>query len=314
MINLIRFVTNPFDDEINISADNFHQFATDHRNRLVANNPGGVFNAIITVTNTVYAQYDVLHGSKTVEEALKKGASIQLTGSVKAILEDARTLEDQVSYLFKKDSAKYASFFPKGLTELNKATKGEWPGILTRLQTATAANAAAVGASVVATWADHKNNYSEANAEQTGKKGTVDDLRKQVLRERKAMARQMFINLHHIAIHFIDAPESLTSYFDQSIVERKQSSDSDGLGRLLFRVTTHNGDALRNVQVDIQDENSQNILMNLKTDDKGQLKTPSVPIGFYLVTFRLKDYVPRTQSFEVKDDGDDTYEVQLTRE
>lgn len=314
MVNLNRFETNPFDDEINISHPNFHQFATDHFNRLQNNNPGGAFTDIITATQPIYNQFNIVFGSKSIEEALRKGATIGIGQSVDEMLNDARKLEMQVGFLYGKGSVKYMAFFPRGLTELNNAGKGEWPAITARLKAATAANVADVGAAVASTWADHETNYSQATAEQVGKKGTVDQLRSQLLADRKAMARQMFVNLHTIVIQFIDSPGSLTNYFDQSIVDRRQSSASDGKGRFVVRVTDHSGNPLPSVWLDIQDKDGQNILMGQKTDAEGYYSSSPLIIGVYTVTFRLDSYVTRTHRFEVFDDRDPENEVQLTKE
>jgi hypothetical protein len=314
MVNLSRFETNPFYDEVYISIANFHQFATDHTNRLKANNPGGAFSAIIADTQSIYDQFNTVFGSKSVEEALRKGATVGIGDSVGEILIDARKLEKQVAFLFDKGSPKYISFFPKGLTELNEAGKGEWPGILARFKAATVANAADLGAATVATWAGHEANYVQATADQEGKKGTVDQLRTQLLADRKALARQMFINLHTIVIYFIDKPGSLTNYFDQSIVDRRQSSASDGSGRWIIVVTDHSGNPLQNVLMDIVDSGDQNVLLGQKTDVNGRYQSPPLPIGTYKVTFRLDGYVTRTHKFEVFDDRDPENEVQLTRE
>jgi len=314
MINLARFETNPFDDEEGISNANFQQLSSDHLARLVNNNSGGVFTGIITATQLVYNQFNIVFGSKTVEEALKKGATIDRLGNVDGILEAGRKLEKQVAFLYNKGSSKYVSFFPSGLTELNNAGKGEWPNILNRLKVAAAKNTTDLGGTVAADWADFETNYLAANSEQIGKKGTVDQLRALLLLDRRAVARQLFINLHTIAIQFIDTPGTISSYFDQTIVDRKQSADSDGKGRYVTKTTDHNGNPLANVLVDIVDSKGQNLLLNQKTDENGELKTSPLPVGPVTVTFRLTGFVTRTHTFEIFDDKDPVNDVQLTRE
>ena len=314
MVNLIRFETNPFDDERGISYPNFQQIASDHLNRLQNNNPGGVFDGVITATQLVYTQFNIVFGSKTVEEALKKGATIDRSLNVDSLLESGRKLEQQVSFLFGKGSSKYVSFFPTGLTELNNASKGDWPTILNRIKVATATNTVALGGTVAADWEAFETTYLAANSGQAGKKGTVDQLRSLLLVDRKAVARQMFINLHTIIIQFIDTPGALTGYFDQSIVDRKQSAATDKKGRFVVIITDHNGNPLAGVLTDIQDNRGQDLLLNLKTDAEGKLKTSPLPTGPITVTFRLSGYVTRTQSYEVFDDQDPENEVQLTRE
>ena len=51
MIYLNRFLEVPFDHR-QISMDELIAFTTDHLQRMVANNPGALFNARITATTT----------------------------------------------------------------------------------------------------------------------------------------------------------------------------------------------------------------------------------------------------------------------
>lgn len=312
MVDLIRFETNPFDDEINISMANFHQLATDHLLRLIANNPGDVLAIIIAATQVVYNQFNIVFGSKSVEEALKKGATIGLGSSVDEILESARTLESQVKFLYKVGSQKYAAFFPLGLTELNRAGKGEWPAILARLKAATAANTVQLGGTVAADWAGYQLAYTNANAGQVDKKGTVDQLRTQLLVDRKAMARQMFINLHSVAIQFVDVP-CVATYFDQSIVDRKQNANTDHKGLLRFRLTNSGGMPLINAYALIYDQQGQ-LIEKLTTDDNGYAKSSSLDLGFYDATFSHPTFVTQTRQYQVFDNNDPLHEVVLTAE
>lgn len=313
MIQLTKFGENPFDDS-SISQNNFRQFSFDHLGKLKANNPGNVFDPRIAPTQAAFDQFDAVFGSKTLEEAIKKGSTMGLAAKVEEAQTSARKLEKLVSFHFGNPSPQYMEFFPKGLTELATAGKGEWPNILNRLKTSTAKYTATLGGTIAADFATLQAEYIASEDTQVGKKGAVNDYRTLLEEKRRLLATEMFTNLLTIALANVGKPAAILSYFDQSIVDRRQSSDSDGLGRFLVLVTTHNKEPLAGVLIDIQDSKGQNVLLNQKTDGEGRYKSSPLPIGTYSITFRLGGYVTRTQSFEVFDDKDTENEVQLTRE
>ena len=313
MISLESFLKNPFDDE-KISAPNFRQFGLEHNSRLAGNNPGGIYTARIAATDAAFLQFDAVYGSKTVEEAIRKGATFGLSSYTGEVLAETRLLEKLASFKFGNPSAIYLQFFPKGLTEFNNAGKGDWPQLLVRLKTATETHKAILGADVATKFATLQSTYSATQNTQVGSKGSLEDFRNLVVQKRKVLSTEMFINLLTISLNNIGNPAAIKTYFDQTIVDRRQSSDSDGKGRFLALVTDHNGTPLKGAVIDIQDEQDQNILLKQKTTDTGEYRSSPLPVGVYRITFRLAGFVTRTQTFEVFDNQDLVNEVQMTRE
>lgn len=311
MQNLSNLEKNMFDDEEHISMPKFFKLSSDHVDRLVSTNPGGVLDPEIAATQAVFNQFNIVYSSKTIEEALKKGATIGLGKKVDTVLEAARKLEKRVSLLYDTGSETYTEFFPQGLTELNNAGKGEWPIILARLKAATAAHTTDLGGTVAADWAGYLTSYQTTKSGQAGKKGKVDDLRSLVLLDRKAVARQMFINLHTILVRFIDKPGCVATYFDESLVNSKQNSDTDHAGLIRVRVTNFAGEPLINADVAIYDQQGQ-LVGKGNTNDDGIYKSLSLPLGFYDVTVAQLGYVTRTHQYQVFDNNDPLHEIQLT--
>lgn len=224
MIDLSRIDASLFDDEENISMANFQEFMSDHFDRMVGLNPDDKLTPIITASQPVFNQFKIVFGSKSVEEALKKGATIGFVENVGQLLKAARKLEKRVAHLYDVGSPTYVAFFPLGLNELNHAGKGEWPLILKRLAVATDTHSTELEGTLAADWAEWNSKYLATESYQVGKKGTVDRLRSQLRIDRKAVARQLFINLLTIALLFVDAPGKVTAYFDQTIVDRKKAA------------------------------------------------------------------------------------------
>lgn len=313
MIQLTKLGENPFDDAT-ISQNNFRQFAFDHLGKLKANNPANIYDPRIAPTQAAFDQFDAVFGSKTLEEAQRKGATFGLTSKVEEILTQARKLEKLVNFHFSNPSAQYLEFFPKGLTELSTAGKGELPNILNRLKASTAKYTATLGGTIAADFATLHTEYMAIEDTQVGKKGAVNDLRTIIEEKRGLLATAMFTNLLTIVQNNLANPMAIKTYFDQSIVDRRQSSDSDGKGRFVVRVTDHSGDPLSGVFIHIQDEQDQNVLLNQKTDSNGDYRSTPLPIGHYRITFKQPGFVTRLHTFEVFDDKDPMNEVQLTRE
>ena len=313
MIQLESLFSNPFDD-LSISMANFRQFGFDHNGKLATNNPGGIYTARIAATDAAFKQFDAVYSSKTVEEAMRKGATFGLGDFTGKVLTEARLLEKLVTIKFGNPSQVYLQFFPRGLTEFNNAGKGEWPALLARLKGGTEKHKTILGLDEAAKYAAFESGYNTAEGTQVEKKGSVEDLRNAVVQKRGLMAVEIFTNFLTIGLNNVGNPTVIKSYFDQTIVDRKQSSATDGKGRFFVKVTDHNGNPLSSVKIDIKDLADQNILLNQKTDANGQFKSTSLPIGFYWITFSLSSYETRSHRFEVFDNNDPENEVQLTKE
>lgn len=311
MIQLTRFLKNPFDDEVNIGNDNFHQFAFDHLERLKNNNPGGVYDSIIASMQAAYSQFNAVFDSKSIEEAIKKGATLGLSLSTETVLAAARKLEKQVAFLFGNPSPTYISFFPKGLTELNQAGKGEWPGILARLKAATAANEATLGTAVVTEFADLEANWTSAAEGQIGKKGLVNELRDGLAQKRLILANAMFTDLLTIALNNIGNPLAIKTYFDQSIVDRRTNSDNDGLGRIVVLAQDAEGNPIENYTATVFTL-VDTVFVGTYQSVGNKVRTPNLPVGNYKIRLSKPDRNVYDFGYEVFDDKDLEVEVVWT--
>jgi hypothetical protein len=311
MIQLTRYLKNPFDDEVNISNDNFRQLAFDHLERLKNNNPGGIYDAVMLQMQEAYNQFDVVSGSKSVEEAIKKGATLGLTLTTETVLAAARKLEKQVVFLFGIRSPLYLTFFPKGLTELNQAGKGEWPNILTRLKTATATNSAALGVAVAEEFADLQAQWIADAEGQVGKKGTVGELRDALAQKRFILANAMFTDLLTIALNNIGNPLAIKTYFDQSIVDGRSNSDNDGLGRITLLAQDSEGNPIENYTATVFTLNG-GIIVGTYSSDGNKVRTPNIAVGSYKIRLSKTDRNDLDISYEVYDDRDEELDVVWT--
>jgi len=126
MLNPIRLVNDLFDDE-KLTDANLRSFCDDHLVRVSdpLNNPGGIYNAIITATTTKYTAY---YG-KIVNEASKKAfaenTTITRNTARKLAEEKISSLRNLIAYKFGETSGTYQEFYPLGASEYQNAREGE---------------------------------------------------------------------------------------------------------------------------------------------------------------------------------------------
>jgi len=303
MVILESFLRNPLEDD-KISEANFRQMGFDHNSRMQSNNAGGLLTARAAATDIAFKQYDAVYGSKTVEEAIKKGATFGLRGYTTLALTETRQLEKLVALKFGNPSKVYLQFFPKGLTEFNNAGKGEWPQLLIRLKTATETHKIILDAATAKKFADLQTGYGTAEGDQVGSKGSVDDFRNLLAQKRQILAFEMFTNLLTICLLNIGNPAAIKTYFDQTIVDRKQSSDSDGFGRGLVSALTAAGEPVNDYLAEYYNEETGQ-LVNISKSKGNKLRTPNIPKGIYKVILKKAGLPDKVFIKEVFDDRDE---------
>lgn len=310
MIALETFVKNPFADP-KISFVNFRKFAFHHLGCLKSTNPGNVYDANIAATQAAFDQFDAAFGSKTVEEAIRKGATFELGVTVDTVLAATRNLEMKVSLAFNNPSAIYLQFFPRGLTEFNNAGRGDWPSLLIRLKTATETHKGVLGQPVATEFAGYQANYSTAENTQAGSTGNLEDLRQLTVLKRAVLSDAVFANLLGIAQNNRGNEAIIKIYFDPSIVNPKVNKDNDGkanVNGMVIRMHDH----VPIGQVEVLAKNSEGqILGNTSTAADGSFRMTSLPPGMVAFIFTKEGFQPYDMVAEVLDYEDVEVNAQL---
>ena len=110
MIDIKVFFKSHFDTEF-ISDDNLRKFADIHLQRLTANNPGGIYTAIITDTGIVYLAFFGAIGNEAVKTAVKEGLTVELNIEINKFVKDVSQKEGLVRSLYGTGSGTYQEFF-----------------------------------------------------------------------------------------------------------------------------------------------------------------------------------------------------------
>ena len=307
MINLITLLQNHFGAK-SISDEKLKGFSEDHLQRLTANNEGGVFSTLITDTTAAHTLYFGHIHSEAVNKALQKSRTQSVDGIIAKFKEEVSRREGLIKNKFGKDSATYTEFFPLGISEYRGANKISLETLIARMVKVSNAHAAEVGDDFVKCFTDIQTSYAEARNTQMGKKGEVSIDKTNTKSARTALEIQLIKNLHFIAFTYPGDVVRCNSFFDQSIIQPKQSSASDGLGRLTGLITNATTKELvANAQVEVIDAN----IPNIYSDSTGKFRSRNVIVGTYKIRISKSGFQPVEVPVEVVDDGDTPLDVAL---
>ncbi|MGE0078445.1 MAG: carboxypeptidase-like regulatory domain-containing protein [Bacteroidales bacterium] len=307
MINLSTLFRNHFGAKC-ISDDKLKVFSEDHIQRLTANNEGGLFTTLITETTTAHNQYFGQISSEATGKALQKSQTKVVDDIMDSFKDEISRREGLIKSMFGKDSSTYIEFFPNGISEYRNARKANIETLIVRMATVAANHSAQVGEEFVKVFTDFQTSYTEARNSQMNQKGTVSAIKSNAKSTRSTLELQLVKNLHFIAYTFPGDEDRCGTFFDQSIVQIKQSSASDGLGRLSGLVTnSETKEAIPNVGVEIVDAG----IPVCYTSTDGKFRSRNVDVGNYEVRVDKSGFRPVTMSVEVMDDGDTLKNIEL---
>ena len=310
MLNLERFFKNIFNTK-EISDNNTRKYAEDQLQRMIANNPAGIYNQLITDTTAAYNGYFGAITDEDSKTAIKEGSTIAMNNSMKAFQQDASQKEGIIKGTYGKDSATYQEFYPHGITEYTKATLGNVSTLMERMVTASTAHVADLGAPFVTLFTNHKTNFGTLRTAQLALIGTVAGKKDVSVTTRNAIEVQLMKNVFIIAYYNVGNLEAVNTYFDQSIIRHSQSSATDGIGQARG-LTKHavTGAPISNVEVTVL--TAAVAATQSKTD--GAYRTKNIPIGMHTLRFVKNGFIPKEVAKEIIDEGFTALDVTLTPE
>jgi len=212
MKKILFFLGNIFRSGKPASDLHFKTYGTDHRVRINHYNTAGEFDDMLAATDDAL---EACFGEMDVEDqtkAIKKGK----TGTVDKFFVDFKadmTLNEKIiGGQFLPDSETYIEFFPKGLTEYTIEM------LLNRLKAAVTAHSTSFPPAFVTKLQGYITTYNNIRSTQLDKK---EDVRGFILTTdelRAKLEKQITINIHTLAIKYIDEPEKAAAFFNQSLL------------------------------------------------------------------------------------------------
>ena len=218
MIKLSRFLEVPFDDE-EIAMAELLAFTTDHLQRMIANNPGAMFNARITATTVALTAVANCATDDLTRLGLRKGAKDAKDAYLKALPDNIARLHAAVVYKYGPNGPQVVQCFPQGRSPFSRTTDDMVQNHLQTLLNGVTAHQSALGAQVVADVGGLLSTWLAvygASESTTGAKKATEAEKKAA---RLNLQLELFKTLLTIAMNFPRQPEKLALFMQQSLLE-----------------------------------------------------------------------------------------------
>ena len=224
MRTLASFLENPFDDD-GISMNELIAFATDHLQRLIANNPNGELNdRIAPLTSSLATVEDCVTddqgrlGLRKARKQAKDDFRLQIPVDVKRI-------EAGFIAAFGADSPVLLEALPQGRTIFQTCRDDQVEVHLQTLLDATTTHQASLAPATLTQATTLKNNWVtiyQASEASTGAKTTTQEGKKLA---RENLQLMLFLNLLKLAEMFPRQPEKLSLYMMQHLLENPSAPE-----------------------------------------------------------------------------------------
>lgn len=224
MIDLHRFLENPFDDR-GISLAELLSFASDHLARMIANNTGGELAARITATTSALGLVQDSATDDQTKKAIRKARKQVKDAFRKSVLAEVAKVYGAVVAQYGPNAPEVAECFPQGRTIFSSCTDDRLEQHVQTLQNGVTAHVADLGAPLVAAVAGLLTQWGGiwAASETSGGAATTSQEAKRMARENLQL--MLFLNLLKLAEMFARQPDQLDLYMQQSLLEDRPMAD-----------------------------------------------------------------------------------------
>lgn len=226
MIRLTRFIRNPFDHR-GISVNEMSAYTTDHLQRMIANNPGGLLTARITATTSTFGLFQDAFAEDLGSLGVRM-ASVQMKNNFRSDLPGAlENLLFKIGAQYGGNSAQLTTCFPQGRTVITKATddqvKPHLDNFVTRLGTLIPAIQAGTLADAEALRDTWVSVYNACEAS-TGAKTSTEAAKRNA---RFALATDLYLNVIEICRLWPREEDKIPLYTRQSLLEDHPAGGDD---------------------------------------------------------------------------------------
>jgi hypothetical protein len=215
MLNLVRLTEDIIDDR-ELTNDNLRNFVEDFLLRLIlaGNNPGGVYNTMITDTTLLYNNFFGKMSSEATAIAIREGLTVGKGNAKKLVFEKLSNLQGLVVYKFGKDGAVYQEFYPQGMEEYYQSRQDDLKVILDRFLTAATTHLTTDHPTDVVDVTTKINNYKASLNLKISTEGEIETLKTGRREDRKALTRKMSLNFLQLAIDHFENPDAFDNYYN----------------------------------------------------------------------------------------------------
>lgn len=312
MKSLETLATNPFLAALQgASRENNVQFIYDTFGRFDANNPAGIYNGELPILKA--AAIDYKNAVSRAQLGERKASTQSVDDMQKRIAETGRRLYSKLEVEFGLKAGALLVFFPKGLSGISVANRGDFAIIINNwnLKAAKPPYTAALGPGWIDELAELKTEWDAAIGAQSGAKEEVGDGASDAESFLTPLAQRLW-NLLLLVIqnNQPNAQNVVGNYFDTTPFEHRHNKGNDGLGRTFGTAKDITGTGLPEVHIAAKDAGGQKIWSG-KTNGEGKWRTKNIAVGTYHLTFEKPGYVTQTVSHEFLDAEDTEVNVVL---
>lgn len=247
-----------------LSRERLKDFTEDHIQRLTANNPGGIFTAILAAITSAYNSYFGDLSSESLNLAVQQGKTIALNESRTTLEKLLSDNEKLVAYTYKANAATYEEFYPLGITEYLRADLPTLETISNRYKTVLGNHAADFTPAFVTEYNTVQGTFVTNRAAQQAAMGNVAAERSDIATTRPALALQLTKNLLTISLQYVGDETKADVYFNQTILNAAFA------------------EADRRVEGEVESSETENVFDNISKAELGLMikNTGTVPLHF----------------------------------
>jgi hypothetical protein len=217
MRNLSSFFWNIF-EQSKVGDAKFRMFCEFHLQRLINNNPGGIYDDLITALTTAYMGYYGALEDEATKIAIREGKTVAMNASREKIDGFISQQEGLIKSKWGKNSPEYQEFYPQGITGYTKAPLSGYDILIERYKNAVTAHTADFDAAFVTKATTYIGEFLTMRTAQINLMSVVSGTRTVSAKNREGLEKQVMKDLLIIASNNVGKPEVMKDYFDQSII------------------------------------------------------------------------------------------------
>jgi hypothetical protein len=202
-------------------------FASDHRGKLNANNPGGKYDALLAALTAAMADFQERFREEDREVNLRQEMTLRLAAARADALEFIREAEKILAYTYRASPEVMEEFYPYGMGEYTHATQQELCNLLARFRDAVEKHSGELPPGMPGEIAGLRQDYQAAYDNQKRQKGDVSGMRLASGRSRDALEDQLMRNLYALASDYLRRPAMAAVYFDESIITPGRAAEGN---------------------------------------------------------------------------------------
>ena len=197
MRNLLSFFWNIFESS-RVGDAKFRMFCEFHLQRLINNNPGGIYDDLITALTAVYMEYYGALEDEATKIAIREGKTVAMNNSRNEIDGFISQQEGLVRSKWGKNSAEYQEFYPQGITGYTKSPLSGYDILIERFKNAVTAHALDFDAAFVTKANTLIGNFLTMRTAQINLMAIVSGTRTVSAQSREGLEKQVMKNFFFI--------------------------------------------------------------------------------------------------------------------